>query len=102
LPTPGDATDERQIWATTALLRSPAFHRAVRAAHARVHRFKHGVPPEELGGTKIERRSCNDNARKILTTGAVTADGKPAPSFFSLFARELRAQAGFKDGSAKK
>jgi MIOREX complex component 7 len=45
-----------QIWATTALLRSPAFHRAVRAAHARVHRLKHGVPPEEMGGTKIEHR----------------------------------------------
>jgi hypothetical protein len=28
----------------------------VRATHARVHRLKHGVPPEEMGGTKIERR----------------------------------------------
>jgi hypothetical protein len=31
----------------------------------------------------------------------VTADGKPAPGFFALFTRELRAQAGFKDGTKK-
>lgn len=37
-----------------ALLRSPAFHRGVQRIHKRIHRWKHGTPPEELGGTNLD------------------------------------------------
>jgi len=37
------------------LLSTPAFHRAVEKVARQVHRMRHGIPPEELGGTKIDR-----------------------------------------------
>ncbi|KAL1303281.1 hypothetical protein AAFC00_006688 [Neodothiora populina] len=36
------------------LLESPAFHRAIGKAHKNVHRLRHGLPPEETGGTKLD------------------------------------------------
>jgi len=36
------------------LLRTPAFHRAVEKVAKNVHRIRHGTPPHELGGTKID------------------------------------------------
>ncbi|KAK5715687.1 hypothetical protein LTR17_016756 [Elasticomyces elasticus] len=36
------------------LLRTPAFHRVVEKVAKGVHRVRHGTPPEELGGTKID------------------------------------------------
>ena len=44
-----------EAYAVAALLRTPAFHRAVEKVAKGVHRVRHGVPPEELGGTKINR-----------------------------------------------
>lgn len=43
---------ERRL--TDALIRSPTFHRGVQGIHKRIHRWKHGTPPEELGGTNID------------------------------------------------
>lgn len=37
-----------------ALLRTPAFHRAVEKVAHRVHRFRNGLPPEPQGGTSVE------------------------------------------------
>lgn len=37
------------------MLRTPAFHRAVEKVAKGVHRVRHGTPPEELGGTKIDK-----------------------------------------------
>ncbi|QKX56738.1 uncharacterized protein TRUGW13939_03844 [Talaromyces rugulosus] len=46
-----------EIWAVNRLLRSPSFHHMVRGVHRRVQRTVHGVPPEEMGGTNIEKTS---------------------------------------------
>ncbi|KAF2084554.1 hypothetical protein K490DRAFT_68673 [Saccharata proteae CBS 121410] len=46
-----------EAWATMALLRSPSFHRVVHNIHRNVRRIRHGTPPEELGGTNIDRPS---------------------------------------------
>ncbi len=37
-----------------ALLRTPSFHRGVEKVAKGVHRIRHGIPPEEMGGTKID------------------------------------------------
>ena len=37
------------------LLRTPAFHRGVEKVARQVHKMRHGTPPEEMGGTKIDR-----------------------------------------------
>jgi MIOREX complex component 7 len=41
------------------LLASPAFHRAVRRVHKKVHEVRHGeklYDPAEMGGTQIDSR----------------------------------------------
>lgn len=43
-----------EAWAVQALLRTPAFHRAVEKVAKNVHRVRHGLPREEEGGTRIE------------------------------------------------
>ncbi|CEL07987.1 hypothetical protein ASPCAL11141 [Aspergillus calidoustus] len=43
-----------EVWLTTRLLASPTFHRMVGRVHGRVQRFRHGTPPEEMGGTKLD------------------------------------------------
>ncbi|EME39870.1 hypothetical protein DOTSEDRAFT_74683 [Dothistroma septosporum NZE10] len=43
-----------EAYMVQALLRTPAFHRAVEKVAKRVHQFRHGIPPEETGGTKID------------------------------------------------
>jgi hypothetical protein len=44
-----------EAWAVQQLLRTPAFHRAVEKIARRVHRARHGIPPDELGGTNIDQ-----------------------------------------------
>lgn len=39
------------------LLASPSFHRMVGRVHQKVQNIRHGVPPEEMGGTKIDKNS---------------------------------------------
>jgi hypothetical protein len=56
------------------LLRTPAFHRAVEKVARGVHRLRHGIPPEEAGGTKI--------------------DGPGNSSFLRAFTDEIKAQLG--------
>ena len=36
------------------LLRSPIFHRMVGRVHEKIQHVRHGVPPEQMGGTKLE------------------------------------------------
>ena len=43
-----------EAYAVAALLRTPAFHRGVEKVARQVHRVRHGIPPEELGGTKLD------------------------------------------------
>lgn len=43
-----------EAYMVQALLRTPAFHRAVEKVARQVHRVRHGTPPEEMGGTKID------------------------------------------------
>lgn len=43
-----------EAYLVQALLRTPAFHRGVEKVARQVHRFRHGTPPEEMGGTKID------------------------------------------------
>ncbi|KAK5172698.1 uncharacterized protein LTR77_002818 [Saxophila tyrrhenica] len=56
------------------LLRTPAFHRGVEKVARSVHRIRHGTPPEELGGTKI--------------------DGKSNDGFLRHFSEEVQTQLG--------
>ncbi|WPH04152.1 Hypothetical protein R9X50_00703800 [Acrodontium crateriforme] len=44
-----------EAWAVQQLLRTPGFHRAVEKVARGVHRMQHGIPPDEMGGTKIDR-----------------------------------------------
>lgn len=44
-----------EAYMVQALLRTPAFHRGVEKVAKYVHRVRHGIPPEELGGTKIDQ-----------------------------------------------
>ncbi|TKA32080.1 hypothetical protein B0A50_01327 [Salinomyces thailandicus] len=73
-----------EAYAVAALLRTPAFHRAVEKVAKQVHRVRHGIPPDEPSGTQI--------------------DNKPGPSgFLGHFADEVKAQMGaekHKQGSA--
>ncbi|CAO1602632.1 hypothetical protein XANCAGTX0491_006236 [Xanthoria calcicola] len=43
-----------EVWLTTRLLRSPAFHRMVGRIHKQVRQVRHGPDLEEMGGTKID------------------------------------------------
>ena len=43
-----------EAYAVQLLLRTPAFHRGVEKVAKGVHRIRHGIPPEEMGGTKID------------------------------------------------
>ena len=61
------------------LLRQPAFHRAVEQVHKNLHRIRHGTPPEEMGGTKLDQPGR-----------------KPVKHFFELFSEELKN--GLKSG----
>lgn len=56
------------------LLRSPAFHRGVHGIHKRLHRWKHGTPPEELGGTNLDGMKPDDGnmALHCLTASSST------------------------------
>jgi hypothetical protein len=56
------------------LLRTPAFHRGVEKVARTVHRVRHGIPPEEMGGTKI--------------------DGQSNESFLRHFSEEIQTQLG--------
>ncbi|KAL1999141.1 hypothetical protein VTN02DRAFT_4993 [Thermoascus thermophilus] len=44
-----------EIWLTGRLLASPAFHRMVGRVHRKVQHIKHGIPPEEMGGTNLDQ-----------------------------------------------
>lgn len=44
-----------EAYLVQALLRTPAFHRAVEKVARKVHQARHGIPPEELGGTRIDK-----------------------------------------------
>ena len=56
------------------LLRTPGFHRAVEKVAKNVHRVRNGLPPEELGGTRI--------------------DGPQSPGFLGHFLDEVKGQLG--------
>ena len=57
-PLSTEARDTTPILMTVVqLLKSPLFHHGVRRVHKGVHRFRHGVPPEEMGGTKLDSLS---------------------------------------------
>ncbi|KAK3704520.1 hypothetical protein LTR37_013803 [Vermiconidia calcicola] len=43
-----------EAYLVQALLRTPAFHRGVEKVAKRVHKIRHGTPPEEMGGTNID------------------------------------------------
>lgn len=64
-----------EAYLVQALLRSPAFHRGVEKVAKRVHQIRHGIPPEELGGTKIDQPG--------------------QPSFPKKFVDEVRTQLGY-------
>ena len=57
------------------LLRTPAFHRAVEKVARGVHRVRHGIPPEEMGGTKIDQPS-NGSFLKHFTEEVQTQVGR--------------------------
>lgn len=44
-----------EAYLVQALLRTPAFHRGVEKVVRGVNRIRHGVPPEEMGGTKLDQ-----------------------------------------------
>lgn len=69
-----------EAYLVQALLRTPAFHRGVEKVVKQVHRVRHGIPPEELGGTKIDQPGNS--------------------SFFKHFNEEIQSQLGRAEGEA--
>nr|POE48849.1 hypothetical protein CFP56_38946 [Quercus suber] len=67
-----------EAYLIAALLRQPAFHRAVEKVARQVHRIRHGIPPDELGGTKI--------------------DGPKDSGFLGHFLDEIKSQLGKAEG----
>ncbi|KAK1059167.1 hypothetical protein LTR74_012855 [Friedmanniomyces endolithicus] len=65
------------------LLRTPAFHRAVEKVAKNVHRVRHGIPPEELGGTRIDTPNSQNNG------------------FLGHFLDEVRTQLGSAESKSK-
>ncbi|KAL2813495.1 hypothetical protein BDW59DRAFT_30841 [Aspergillus cavernicola] len=53
-----------EVWLTTRLLASPTFHRMVGSVHRKVQHLRYGPPPEEMGGTNIEKNG--PGAKKFL------------------------------------
>lgn len=70
-----------EAYLVQVLLRTPAFHRAVEKVARQVHRLRHGLPPEELGGTKISQPSGS-------------------PGFLRHFLDEVKTQMGQAEGKA--
>lgn len=69
-----------EAWAVQQLLRTPAFHRAVEKVAKGVHRARHGVPPEEMGGTKIDQPGNSGflgHFMEEVKTQLGRAEGKP-------------------------
>ncbi|KAJ6018821.1 hypothetical protein N7499_009998 [Penicillium canescens] len=64
-----------EVWLTARLLRSPIFHRMVGRVHEKIQHVRHGVPPEQMGGTKLEN------------------NGSGLKQFFDYFKEELKDQA---------
>jgi hypothetical protein len=60
-----------EAWAVQALLRTPAFHRAVEKIAKNVHRVRHGLPREEEGGTRIEGQESGRDGFTKHFMGAV-------------------------------
>lgn len=52
-----------EAYLVQALLRTPAFHRGVEKVAKGVHRLRHGIPPEEMGGTKIDQPNSSSFLR---------------------------------------
>ena len=48
-----------EAYLVQALLRTPGFHRGVEKVVRGVNRVRYGVPPEEMGGTKIDQPDSN-------------------------------------------
>ncbi|KAH1767275.1 hypothetical protein V6Z96_001795 [Aspergillus fumigatus] len=63
-----------EVWLTARLLASPTFHRMVGRVHQKVQHLRYGVPPEEMGGTKLEK------------------NGPGLKQFFEYFKEEIKDQ----------
>lgn len=50
--------DTLMLWflISSQLLNSPRFHQGVHSIHKRIHQLRYGQPPEELGGTNIDKK----------------------------------------------
>lgn len=71
-----------EAYLVQALLRTPAFHRAVEKIAKNVHRIRHGIPPEEMGGTRIDDPTKSSN------------------SFLKHFSEEVQTQLGRAEGKS--
>ncbi len=106
-----------EAYAVQALLRSPAFHRGVEKVVKGVHRLRHGIPPEEMGGTRIDGQS-NAGFLKHFTeeiqtqlgraeakseSNALANSGRQAapPSRKSEWSKEARSGADAEEESAE-
>lgn len=69
-----------ETYLVQALLRTPAFHRGVEKVVKNVHRIRHGLPPEEMGGTKIDQPGNS--------------------SFLKHFSEEVQTQLGRAEGKS--
>jgi len=55
-----------EAWLTMKLLRSPTFHRGVRAVHKKMHELRHGKDPAEMGGTKIYHPDGDTEIKRFM------------------------------------
>jgi hypothetical protein len=71
------------------LIRSPTFHRGVRAIEKKVREVRHGKDPEEMGGVKTDRELWNSSIRTQLTLHCAEEE----KGVFRYFFDELKEQS---------
>ena len=55
-----------EAWMVQQLLRTPGFHRAVEKVAKGVHRLRHGIPPAEMGGSRLEQPASEGFMKHFL------------------------------------
>ena len=91
-----------EAYAVQALLRTPGFHRGVEKVVKTVHRVRHGIPPEELGGTKLDAPGNSGFMGHFLEevkTQLDIAKGKSGSAGVNIDARAM-SDAGTKTAAA--
>ncbi|KAK3698299.1 hypothetical protein LTR37_017007 [Vermiconidia calcicola] len=88
-----------EAYLVQALLRTPAFHRGVEKVARRVHKIRHGTPPEEMGGTNIDAPG-NGSFLRHFTEEVQTQLGRQEAKEVETAVKSAAASGGESGGGA--